>query len=289
MLKTATNTCEDQDRRLKIKTIGHQMKNLAVQGAGLTPWAAEVLIDMIEEVYFSDAELKEATPGQMKYSCVSRDEGAGKPLNECKLVTVLLTLFSKEDELDIKDGNRSVVIRQRRMMRISEEAREQKGLLSQEDLARILMSDVRTIRRDICELKKQGIVVATRGQQKDIGPGVSHRAQAIRWWLEGKEPVDVGRQIKHSLASVESYLEKFKRVSYLCCKAFELHEVALTVGISTASAKTFMDLHYEFQNKSFFKQRMAEINLEGSKFYLAQGEKKDLATRSAVENAWRKR
>ena len=61
-------------------------------------------------------------------------------------------------------------------MRISAEAREQGGLLTQEDLAKILMCDVRTIRRDIADLRKTDIVVPTRGTIKDIGPGVSHRA-----------------------------------------------------------------------------------------------------------------
>ena len=173
------------------------------------------------------------------------------------------------------------------MLRITEEAKEQGGLLSQEDLKQILMCDVRTIRRDIAALRISGIVVATRGQQKDIGPGVTHRGQAIKWWLEGKEPVEVARQIKHSVAAVENYLEKFKRVSYLCGKGFKLHEIALTVGISTAASRTFMDIHYEFRGKSFFQQRMAEINLEGSQFYFAEGEKKDLASSNGAGNEWR--
>jgi ribosome-binding protein aMBF1 (putative translation factor) len=40
-----------------------------------------------------------------------------------------------------------IPLRQRRLMRITDQAREQGGLLSQEDLAEILMCDVRTIRR----------------------------------------------------------------------------------------------------------------------------------------------
>ncbi|OVE78315.1 hypothetical protein BVX99_00215 [bacterium F16] len=216
MLKVASNTCKDQARRLQIKTIGQQMKMLAVEGAGMAPWSAEVLVNMINEVYFTGPDLRDAVEGQLKHRCVSIDDGAGKPLDKCQLITVLLTLFDKEDEEDLGTTDRSLEIRRRRMLRITEEAREQGGLLSQEDLKQILMCDVRTIRRDIAELRTRGIVVATRGQQKDIGPGVTHRSQAIKWWLEGKEPVEVARQIKHSLAAVEGYLEKFKRVSYLC-------------------------------------------------------------------------
>ncbi len=33
------------------------MKNPAVDGTGISPWEAQVLIDTIEEVYFNDSEL----------------------------------------------------------------------------------------------------------------------------------------------------------------------------------------------------------------------------------------
>jgi len=169
------------------------MKRVAVEGAGLSPWEAEVLIDAIDEVYFSDPDLKGLSVGQMKYSCVCAAEGAGKPLRECSMATVLLTILDAEDRRDLpSDGKQASVHRRwRKITRLTEEAREQGGLLTQEDLAMLLDSDVRTIRRDIRQLREDGIVAATRGQQKDIGPGVSHRGLAIRHWLEGKEPACV--------------------------------------------------------------------------------------------------
>jgi len=54
---------------------------------------------------------------------------------------------------------------------------------------------VRTIRRDIESLRQKEIIVATRGQVRDIGPGVTHRGIAVRLWLEGKEPVEIARHI----------------------------------------------------------------------------------------------
>lgn len=236
-IKLSPNSLESQNCRLKIKTLNQQMKNLAIKGAGVSPWEAEVLVDTINEVYFSDPELKQLTNGQMKYSCVSSKEGAGKPLKDCAMTTVVLELISKEDQGDLpKDGKlASVVRRHRKIMRLTEEAREQGGLLTQEDLSAILNSDVRTIRRDVYELRKKDIVVATRGQQKDIGPGVSHRGLAVKLWLNGKEPVEVARSINHSIGAVENYLEKFKRVAYLRRKNFDDYQIALTVGISKYS------------------------------------------------------
>jgi len=288
-IKVSPSSPESQARRLKIKTLGQQMKRVAVNGAGLSPWEADVLVESIDEVYFSDPELQDLKVGQLKYSCVAAEEGPGKPLSQCTMVTVLLTLFADEDndELPLHGKQGSVCTRRRRIMRLSEEAREQGGLLTQEDLGRLLMSDVRTIRTDIAALRNEGIVVATRGQQKDIGPGVSHRGLAIRHWLEGKEPVEVARAINHSLGAVENYLEKFKRVAYLRRKNFDDFQIALTVGISVAAVKTFVEIYHEFKHKSFFSARLAEIELVGEQHYLACDEKKDLTSWSASKIAGR--
>lgn len=277
MKQTNTSSQENQDRRLLIKTKGQQMKNIACNGTGLSPWESEVLIDAIEEVYFSDPGLKELSIGQVKYNCVSSSEGAGKELKNCRQSTVVLTIYDDNDGKDLFGANtdcRSREMRQRRLVRIADEAHEQGGLLSQEDLSRLLMCDVRTIRRGVEELKDLGITVPTRGTIKDIGPGVTHKEVAVRLWIEGKEPAAVATHIKHSIKAVENYLDKFKRVVYLKQKQFNNFEIALTVGISVSAASKFIELYNTFKNKALFKQRIEEINIVGAKYYIAQDEKK---------------
>ncbi len=280
-VKLSPSSTESQNQRLKLKSVGQQMKQVAIDGTGLSPWEADVLIDSIEDIYFTDPSFKALSVGQLKYTCVSASEGAGKPLSACKMETVILKLIAEEDREDIpKNQSDGCTSRQRKIMRLTEEAREQKGLLTQEDLGNILNSDVRTIRRDIIALREKGIIVATRGQQKDIGPGVSHRGLAIRLWLEGKEPVEVARSINHSIAAVEKYTEKFKRVSYLREKHFDDFQIALTVGMSVSAVKTYVGIYKEFVNCSFFASRMAEIELIGEQYYLAADEKKDSVLRN---------
>lgn len=279
MKNITISSIEDQERRLQVKSISHQMKNLAVQGTGISPWEAQVLVDLIEEVYFPELNQNKLKPGQMNYRCIAAEEGPGKPLKDCKMISVVLTLFDERDKGDFSTNNnkdRCMELRRRRLMRIAEEAKEQEGYLTQEDLAEILMCDIRTIRRDISHLKEMGIVLPTRGQQKDIGPGVSHRALAIRLWLEGKEPVAVAQQIKHSIGAVENYLQKFQRVAFLRGRQFNDFEIALTVGISVYAAKTFSQIFEEYKDKAFFKQRMEEIKIVGAQYYHAQDEKKNM-------------
>jgi DNA-binding transcriptional regulator YhcF (GntR family) len=260
-----------------MKTLSQQMKNLAVSGTGLSQWEAGVLVDTIEEVCFGDPDIREARQGQLKHSCVAASEPPGRAVAECKMTTVILTLFDDSDRQGLgADGkDASVELRRRRLLRITEEAREQDGLLSQEDLAWLLMCDVRTIRRDIADLKEAGIIVPTRGTIRDIGPGVTHRAMAVRLWIEGKEPGEVARHIKHSLKAVESYLEKFKRVVYLLRKGFTSFETARTVGISTAATAIYTELYGKVKNTGLFAARMEEIDICGAQSYQAQDEKKE--------------
>lgn len=255
----------------------------------MSPWEAKVLVQSVEEVYFSDPQLRQAAQGQLKYSCVAPLEPAGKKIEDCQMVTVILTLFDEQDEQELQYYGKQAAtsLRQRRLLRITEEAREQGGLLSQEDLSRILMCDVRTIRRDIKSLRQKDIIVPTRGQVCDIGPGVTHRGLAVRLWLEGQEPVKIARHINHSLSAVEKYLEKFKRVAFLRRKHLDDLQIALTVGISVAAARTYVELYKEFGNKSYFKQRIAEIEQVGSRYYIAQDEKKETTSPNALYNEGR--
>jgi hypothetical protein len=155
MIQCSVNNSEAQAQRLQIKTIHRQMENLAVRGAGLSPWEARELVGIIDKVYFHDPALRQLLPGQTKYSCLQINEPAGKPLKDCQMKTVVLTLFDPQDDqqLPYREKEASITRRWRRMMRISEEAKSQGWLLTQEDLAQLLMCDVRTIRRDIAALK----------------------------------------------------------------------------------------------------------------------------------------
>jgi transposase len=277
MVKGNTSSLAAQDQRMAFKQRSQQVKTEVILGTKMSPWEADVLIDLLEEQYLGDPRLKPLKDGQVRITCVAASEGPGVPLERCRKVSVVLSLFEEDDEKDLTGSGegRMEQIRRRRICRMCEQAREQDGLLTQEDLAKYLMCSVRTIRRGIDALEHDGIAVPTRGQQQDIGPTVTHRALAVARWLEGKEPVEIARAIKHSIRSVERYIESFKRVAWLCLtKHFSVFQAALAVGISTAVAQLCRDLCDEYRDSAFFQQRMAEIELVGSAFYLAQGEKK---------------
>jgi hypothetical protein len=235
MIETTADKQLAQQRRLAAKTQDQRLLTEVVQGSGLSPWEARVVMDT-HEVYFTEPGIAPLKSGQLRYDCLRATKGAGKPLADCR----------------------------HKLARLAEEAREQGGLLTQEDLAQLLACDVRTVRRDIQHLKAHsGVIVPTRGQQKDIGPTVTHKGQAIRHWLEGKEPQEVALAINHSLQAVERYIQHFARVLFLAGQGFEPLQIAFTVGISSAGTRVYLNLGHEFKTSEGFKHRLAELKAIG--------------------------
>ncbi len=269
---------EAQDRRVRLKQQSQQLQRQVVDGTNLSEWEALVLLSAIEEVYFREAQDRPLRDGEMRFTCTSISAPAGKRLKECPLTTVVLPLQLRDEDREALRREGATGLRRQRIMRLTESAREQGGYLTQEDLGELLSCDVRTVRRDIYALRALGIIVATRGQQKDIGPGVSHRGVAIKLWLEGQDPVEVARAIKHSQKAVDRYLQTFARCVYCHRKGFTRLEVALTVGISTAAAHSYLDLYDDIHEKPETAHRWEELDLIGQTHWNASDAKKGIHT-----------
>ena len=260
----------EQARRLAAKTQDQRMITEVVSGTGMSPWEAQVVVEVVREVYFTTPGSAPLGHGQMLYTCVKMEAGAGVALQDCPKTTVALTLLDGGDD-QICGADK---VRQHRIGRLCEEARDQGGLLTQEDLGQILGCDVRTVRRDIAALKKLGIHIPTRGQQKDIGPTLTHKGVAIRHWLEGKEPQEVARAINHSIRAVERYLQHFARTVYCVGHGFSPLQTAFTVGISNACVIAYLELYTAYKDTEGYKLRLAELHAIGEAHHEAGDAKK---------------
>jgi hypothetical protein len=259
------NRDAQRDTRLTLKTQHQALIRQAMEGAGMTRWEAQVLPRVVDDIYFQGGTNRPWKDGQVRYQCVNITAGAGRKLSECPLVPTALSVIDVEHDREVLRRDGAVALRRSKMMRIAEEAREQGGVLTQEDLGVLLSCDERTIRRDIRELRKKGIQVPTRGFVQDIGPTLSHKAQAIRHWLEGKEPVAVARAINHSLTAVERYLEDFKRVAFLTMKGLDEGATARAANLSAALVKTYHAMYHEAKDTPLYKYRFRELeSLTGS-------------------------
>ena len=65
MIKIIENTQKEQARRLRIKSQEQLLVRKAVEGAGLSPWEAEELVEVVKEVFFSEPQDRPLRSGQL--------------------------------------------------------------------------------------------------------------------------------------------------------------------------------------------------------------------------------
>ena len=97
MIKNTIDRRNDQERRILVKTQDQQLVQRVVQGTGMSPWEAQVLVEAVQEVYFGQGPTQTIRNGQLRYECVAIEEPAGKPLSDCRTVGVMLTLLHGDD------------------------------------------------------------------------------------------------------------------------------------------------------------------------------------------------
>ena len=149
------------------------------------------------------------------FLCASKKARHGKPLREQDMIRVELTLDNGIEDLDVLRLQGFKALRQLRILRLTEETYHQDGLLTQEDLARLLQVSSRTIRADIRDLQSDGNTVHTRGYDHDIGRGVSHKTRIVDLYLAGFTYDEIMRKIRHSAHSIKRYVCGFGRLLLL--------------------------------------------------------------------------
>jgi hypothetical protein len=224
---------------------------------GLSKVEAQVLWVYVNH-FVKEHYLANRFDNQIIFYAVSIAEPAGKPIKDCQLVPVHLTLYCHQDlEIKVKQG--IPALRESLVLRLAQEAHQQGGLLSQNDLAQILMVDLSTIKRIIKRIKQQGVPIPTRGEIKDIGPGLSHKARIIELLLKRYQPTEVALKTKHTLSSIHRYFDSFLKVSYLSDEGFSTVTMRHLTGISEKVIGEYLSLYSHYQKKSDYQEKLKEI------------------------------
>ena len=196
--------------------------------------------------------------GQIVLHAASASEPPGKRISEIKTVPIHLTFHDRTDIRVLSEEGTSA-LRKHKVIRMANEALDQGGLLTQEDLSVLLCSSRRTIRRDIKELKVQGIEVPTRGTLQDIGPGVTHKSKVVKMWLEGYEYTDIERKTGHSGFSVQRYLSGFSKVVRFYSRGYSLPEIRELADMSERLIQEYLDLYEIFKDRPESQIRFQQI------------------------------
>jgi hypothetical protein len=255
------------ESRIKIKTLDNIFYTVIKEGTNCSTFEARTILENARRIYrLGDyQEERSLKPGQLKIIGVDAREPAGKPLAECQKKEAIVTLDAGEEDYNLRFSHPEAedqgvsAMRRFRLARITQEASDQGALLTQEDLAfRYLNCSVSTIRRDVRLFRKLDITIPTRGQQKDIGRGTTHRVEAVKRFVLGKPVTAICRDIFHSPASVERYITTFSRVVFLQKRGFTGQEIAFIIKVSVKLVEDYILLFNQLDTKAY-KSKLDEI------------------------------
>jgi len=226
--------------RLRAKTPEEAIIEQIGRDFNLAPFMARTQFEQMRR-YFEEYLDLEHEIGQMTFMATSGEAPPGRPLKESKRVAITLTVDSEDDLEAMKDG--VGVLRRVKIQRLTREAQEQGALLTQEDLARLLCASRSTIKRDIAQLREEGIDVPTRGQIKDIGRGVSHKSRIVGDWLAGYTYSQIRDRRRHSIHAIERYCTDFQRVVRLHERELDVGEIRVGTGLSERLITEYLALY----------------------------------------------
>ncbi len=255
------NSSTGKWERLRQKQQDVQFVNQLQAGMNCSPFEAKAILNCVYDVYqpFFDnsASMK---PGQICFEVVAVENSAKEKLSDCLMKNVVLTLDAGSADLTVREREGVIGLRRHRLERIANEAFQQGGLLTVEDIAnRLLNCGERTVTRDIKALKDKDICLPLRSTIRDMGRSISHREMIVKLWLLGKEFSEISRQTNHSIEAIANYVEKFKRVICLAKDNHEINTIAFLVKISVSLAQQYYHLYQTLDIVPFREKELDEL------------------------------
>jgi hypothetical protein len=228
--------------------------------------------------YLSERETASLGEGQIFYSAVVFGEPAGKPIVQCQLIRIRLTLDAPEDLQHWQSsGGGAPALRRTRLFRMALEAVEQGARLTQEDFVRLLGVEVRTVRRIIAQFRKQGIYIPTRGYSQDIGRGTSHKAIAVRMFLQYATYTQIEQKTGDAAASLIRYLKDFSAVVQALGLGIPHSQIGPVTGLSAPLVGEYVALYQQYntaENQGVLERIRHPLNLAQSEQKAEKGGQK---------------
>jgi len=213
----------------------------------------ELFTDYID-IYFGGKR----NPYQIVFNCISQTVPPGVSSKDAKTIPVKLTILDTEDLKIASTQGIQAMIKQR-IIRIVEEAYSQGGTVTQADIAMILGISLRTVTRYVKEIQEEeDIFLHTRGNIRDIGPGISHKTRIIELYLQDHEYEDIQRKTKHSSTAIMRYIKEFSRVFILNEQGHQPYEIRVLTDLSSKLLTEYLDLIKRYTGEEY-QERLALI------------------------------
>jgi hypothetical protein len=220
----------------------------------LSPKLSSMILMTAKECLLRDYQLKE---GQIEVTVIGIEERSGKVIEKMEKKRVRLTIDNGIEDIESLKEYGRINLRQIKIERITAEAIEQGGVLSQEDLSKYLSCTVRTIQRDIKAIKQKGVEVVTRGYLHNIGRGQTHKVKIIGMYLDGMTYSEIKLKARHSVGAIKRYLESFTKVVMAQNRGiYRIKDISAVTGISETLVKQYTHLIKESKKDKTRKENL---------------------------------
>jgi AraC-like DNA-binding protein len=243
----------DTMKRFRAKTPQQRFLRVLEQDFHYAPKVAEAILQEAQECLLSTADALQ--PGQVRVILARMEARHGRALRDTATTEVTWTVDAGLEDREVLQKSGSRALRQIRIQRLLSEALEQGAVATQEDLARALHVSLRTVKRDFADLQGEGVFLPSRGSLHGIGRGQTHKALIVGRWLRGETYDQIQLQTRHSISSVQRYVQAFVRVVHLHRQRFSACEIALLLALGPALVHEYLAV-YAQHDSSHCRQRL---------------------------------
>jgi biotin operon repressor len=243
-------------KRLQSKNARNAIIQKLSSDFNLTPIIAEAFYQQFSLYFKEHANIKLAD-GEIACEAVAADEPAGKHIRLTRKRTIKLNLIQLNTDLDTLAQFGLSGLRRHRLMRLTRQAYDQNTLLSYEDLAMLLTTSPSTVKRDVAQLRQQGLFIMTRGAKHDMGPGLSHKTIILDLYFNGYTFSEIEQKTNHSEISIKRYLADFTQVATLYKQKFSHQQIRIIAKKSDRLVREYIQLYQTFQSKD--NQRLKQL------------------------------
>lgn len=243
-------------KRLESKDARSAIIQKLASDFNLTPIIAEAYYQQFSQ-YFQQHSNVTLSSGEVAYEAVAAEEPAGKHIRLTRKVTVRLKLLDFNSDLQALADFGLAGLRRHRLCRITKQAYDQGALLSYEDLAMILTTSPATVKRDVAQLRRQGMFIMTRGAKHDMGAGLSHKSIILDLYFKNYTFSEIELKTNHSERSVKRYLADFIQVATLHQQKFSANQIRLIAQKSERLIREYLQLYETYSRQN--NERLREL------------------------------
>jgi DNA-binding CsgD family transcriptional regulator len=189
--------------------------------------------------------------GQVMWPAVDENEKAayGKSIEKTRLKPVFVDMIAPEDIQAFLEGEKAKTIRQRATVRIFNQAKEQKAVLTGVDVATMMRLSPATISNYVRHWEKEHqSLVPRRGTIHDMGRSITHKKQiCYKVIVEGKTIEQTARETNHSPEAITRYVKDYKRILACLNKGLTPQDTAFVAKVSKNLVYEYINLIAENQ------------------------------------------